>query len=109
MSCATAEQQLLTRFNKYGSYLVRRSESCPGAHSLSVKNLDGVKHYQIKQKANGSFSLGSGIQFETITQLIAYYQQLPKRQLIDLRYPCNHSRELQPASIGDGRWKNVQK
>ena len=111
MSRARAEQQLLTRFNQYGSYLVRKSESCPGAYALSIRSLDGVKHYQIKQQANGLFSLGDGVQFPMITQLISYYQQLPERLLVNLRYPCSNSGEIQVTSIGHGdcRWKSVQK
>ena len=109
MNRAKAEQQLLMRFNQYGSYLVRKSESCPGAYALSVRSLDGVKHYQIKQQANGLFSLGGGVQFPMITQLIAYYQQLPEGLVVNLRYPCNYSGEIQTASISDCKWKSVQK
>ena len=112
MNCATAEKQLLTRFNKYGSYLVRKSESVSGAYALSVRGFDGIKHYHIKQQADGSFFLASGVQFKTISQLIAHYQQPTGGLQLDanLRYPCNVSGKIQTAAnIGDGKWRSVQK
>ena len=61
--------------NGYGSYLVRDRETDPGNYSLSIRDRERVRHYRIYRLENGTFFVTRRITFETIQDLVAYYQQ----------------------------------
>ena len=75
-------------FNQYGSYLVRDHETTPGDYSLSVKDIDRVRHYKIRRHENGSFFVTRRVQFATIPELIQYYQIQADGLCVELKYPC---------------------
>ena len=75
-------------FNQYASYLVRDSETTPGDYSLSVRDTDSVYHYKIQKFENGLFCITHRVQFETISELIQYYQIQADGLCVELRYPC---------------------
>ena len=75
-------------FNRYGAYLVRDSEYAPGEYSLSVRDREKVKHYRIKRLENGTFFVTRRVAFETISDLVAYYQQQADGLSVNLIHPC---------------------
>ena len=74
-------------FNGYGSYLVRFSETTPGDFSLSIRDRDRVRHYRIKRLENGAFFVTSRVIFETIQDLVTYYQQQADGLCVNLIHP----------------------
>ena len=74
-----AEELLMKRFNQYGSYLVRESERTPGNFSLSIRDTERVRHYRIERLENGTFFVTRRVTFETLQNLVAYYQQQAKK------------------------------
>ena len=52
-----AERTLMQSFNKYGSFLIRSSETTVGDYSLSVRVTERVRHYRIKKLETASPSL----------------------------------------------------
>ena len=87
----------MTSFNQYGSYLVRESEITPRDFSLSIRDTDRVRHYRIKRLENGTFFVTRRVTFETILDLVAYYQQQADGLCVNLRYPCLLSEKSQTA------------
>ena len=43
--------------------------------SLSLRDIDTVKHYQIRQLDNGGYCIASRVMFHTIQDLIAHYKK----------------------------------
>ena len=80
--------------NRYGSYLVRNSETIPGDYSLSVRDTDRVRHYRIKRLENGTFHVTRRITFDTVVDLVAYYQQQADGLHTNLITPCALSTDL---------------
>ena len=74
--------------NGYGSYLVRDSETTPGNYALGVRDRERVRHYRIKRLENGTFFITRRITFETIPDLVAYYQQQADGLCVNLIHPC---------------------
>ena len=89
-----AEKQLLMPFNNYGSYLVRDSETTPGDFSLSVRDRERVRHYRIKKLENGTFFVTRRVTFESIVDLVVYYQQQADGLCVNLISPCDTSAPL---------------
>ncbi len=94
-----AEKQLLMPFNDYGSYLIRDSETLPGDYSLSVKDVDRVRHYKVRRLENGSFFVTRRITFATISELVMYYQQQSDGLCVELREPCSLMEKPQTAGL----------
>ena len=89
----------MTSFNQYGSYLVRESETTPGDYSLSIRDTERIRHYRVKRLENGTFFVTHRVTFETILDLVAYYQQQADGLCVDLRYPCLHPAKQQTAGL----------
>ena len=86
-------------FNGYGSYLVRDSETTLGDYSLSVRVTDRVRHYRIKRLEDGTFFVTRRVTFETIVDLVTYYQQQADGLCINLITPCALSEKPQTAGL----------
>ena len=86
-------------FNDYGSYLIRDSETIPGDYSLSVQYREKVMHYRIKRLENGTFFITRRVTFETIQDLVAYYQQQADGLCTNLTTPCALSEKPQTAGL----------
>ena len=86
-------------FNGYGSYLVRDSETDPGDYSLSVRDRERVRHYKIKQLSNGTFFVTRRVTFETIKDLVTYYQQQADGLCVNLTHPCTLSEKPKTAGL----------
>lgn len=104
-----AEKQLMEK-GKYGSYLVRESQSKPGDFVLSVKCEDKVTHVKIRRQ-NGKFDVGGGEQFNTLSDLVEHYKKNPMVEtsgtVVHLRHPYNATRIA--ASGIDSRVKQLAK
>ena len=83
-----AEKQLSLDINVYGSFIVRDSETTPGDYSLSVRDTEKVRHYKIRRLENGAFFVTRRINFSTIQDLVAYYQDQADGLCVNLRCPC---------------------
>ncbi|XP_041483901.1 tyrosine-protein kinase SRK2-like isoform X2 [Lytechinus variegatus] len=79
MTRKDAEKQLQLTSNSRGTFLVRGSETSPGAYSLSVLDHDdtrgyNVKHYRIRTLDNGGYYISTRITFKTLRDLVEHYQ-----------------------------------
>ena len=76
--------------NSYGSYLIRESESRQGRYALSVRDKDRVRHYKIHQseKFGREFFITARAKFETLQDLVTYYQQDADGLCVNLKSPC---------------------
>ena len=95
-------------FNQYGSYLVRENERTPGDFSLSIHDTEEVRHYRIRRLENGTFFVTHRVTFETILDLVAYYQQQADGLCVNLLYPCLHPEKPQTAGLSkqaNDEWK----
>ena len=72
---ADAEKKLLAPGNPHGTYLIRESESQPGSYSLSMREMDSVKHYRIRTHDNGSFYIAPRAIFRTLRDLVEHYKK----------------------------------
>ena len=83
-----ADKQLMTPFNDYGSYLIRKGYSHPDEYTLSIRDTEKVRHYRIIQLDDGEFSITRRVVFMTIQDLVAYYQQQADGLCTNLVKPC---------------------
>ena len=94
-----AEKQLMQPFNDYGSFLVRDSESTPGNYTLSVRDTEKVRHYKIRRINAGGFSINSRVTFDTIPELVQYYEKQADGLCVNLKAPCLISERPQTAGL----------
>ena len=72
----------------------RESAPWPGNYTLSVRDTEDVAHYQIKQSLdNGNFFISTRATFETIVDLVNYYQEQADGLCANLIRPCASSEE----------------
>ena len=101
-----AEKQLLMAFNQCGSYLVRDSETTPGDFSLSIRDVERVRHYRIRKLDNGGFFVTRRATFPNIQELITYYQQQADGLCSTLMYPCLVTEK--PQTVGLSKQANEE-
>lgn len=94
LSGKEAERMLLER-GKYGSFLVRESQSKPGDFVLSVRSEDKVTHVMIRWQEN-KYDVGGGEKFSSLAELIEHYKKNPMVEtsgcVVHLRNPFNATR-----------------
>ena len=89
----------MMNFNQFGSYLIRDSETTPGDYSLSIRDHERVRHYRIKRLENGTFFVTRRITFDTIQDLMCYYQEQADGLCSNLKYACLVSEKPQTAGL----------
>ena len=94
-----AEKQLMMPFNQVGAYLIRDSETTPGDFSLSIRDREKVRHYRIRRLDNGGFFVTRRATFESILQLVEYYQTTADGLCTTLSYPCRATEKPQTAGL----------
>ena len=102
-------------FNQYGSYLVRESKRTPGNYFLSIRDQEAIRHYHINRDESNTYFVTDHATFETMLDLVAYYQQHADGLCVNLRYPClaNEEWEIDRRQIrltrrlGGGRFSEV--
>uniref|UniRef100_A0A670ZAL3 Tyrosine-protein kinase n=2 Tax=Pseudonaja textilis TaxID=8673 RepID=A0A670ZAL3_PSETE len=87
-----AERLLMMSGNSVGSFLIRESESVPGAFSLSIRDIisqgDIVKHYKISTMDQGGYYICPSITFSSLQKLVKHYSTNNNGLCQSLRYPC---------------------
>ncbi|RWS14774.1 1-phosphatidylinositol 4:5-bisphosphate phosphodiesterase gamma-1-like protein [Dinothrombium tinctorium] len=86
MSRQTAEDYL-QRLRYDGAFLVRPSEQEENCFAISFRAEDKIKHCRIKQEGR-LFVIGNA-EFESLVELINWYEKFPLYKNIKLKYPVN--------------------
>ena len=94
-----AEQLLMKPPNKHGSFLVRKSETLPNCYAISVRNKQTIKNYRIEKLGNGTFFVTRRVTFDTIHDLIHYYEQQAEGLCCVLRHTCPSQEKPQTAGL----------
>uniref|UniRef100_A0A674AZY3 Src like adaptor 2b n=1 Tax=Salmo trutta TaxID=8032 RepID=A0A674AZY3_SALTR len=93
LSREKAEELLFLPYNQAGSFLVRESETHPGANSLSVRKSSdqdrlSVKHYRIQQLENGWLYISPCLTFPNLRALVDHYSEVRDGLCCLLGEPC---------------------
>ena len=99
-------------FNDCGSFLVRYSDITPGDFSLSIRDMEKVRHYEIHRQDVGGFFITQQVIFDTVPELIRYYEEQAYGLYINLKAPCLISEKQQTASLsrkGNKAWETDRK
>ncbi|XP_038073023.1 tyrosine-protein kinase STK-like [Patiria miniata] len=107
-----AEKKLLQPGVQQGMFIVRDSESNPGAFSISILDHDSdignnVKHYRIQKRGDdetGSYDIDGGASFPVIVELIDHYQCEADGLCTKLTYPCPRETP-KTVDLGDDDWE----
>lgn len=84
-----AEKLLMLENNQHGSYLIRISDGSNHAYSLSVRDMDSVKHYRIRRsEEDGCYFITKRVTFENLSHLVSYYSKKPDGLWVQLMKPC---------------------
>lgn len=86
MSRASAED-MLKRVPYDGAFIVRRSETDDGSFAISFRAEKKIKHCRIKQEGR-LFIIGTA-QFESLVELVNYYEKKPLYRKMKLKYPVS--------------------
>ena len=86
-------------FNDCGSFLVRDSETTPDDFFLSIRDTEKVRHYKIRRLDVGGFFVTRRVTFETIPELIQYYEKQADGLCVNLKAPCLISEKPQTAGL----------
>uniref|UniRef100_A0A8D2P845 1-phosphatidylinositol 4,5-bisphosphate phosphodiesterase gamma n=1 Tax=Zosterops lateralis melanops TaxID=1220523 RepID=A0A8D2P845_ZOSLA len=80
-------EHMLMRVPRDGAFLVRK-RSEPNSYAISFRAEGKIKHCRIQQEGR-LFMLGSSAEFESLVDLISYYEKHPLYRKMKLRYPIN--------------------
>ncbi|KAF7646879.1 hypothetical protein LDENG_00180990 [Lucifuga dentata] len=83
-----AEKLLLTGGNEHGAFLVRNCESQRGELSLSVLDMQVVKHYRLIRLENGHYYVSKTRIFENVKKLVEHYSSQADGLCACLGEPC---------------------
>ncbi|XP_040187416.1 tyrosine-protein kinase HCK [Rana temporaria] len=96
-----AERQLLSPENQIGAFMIRDSETMKGCYSLSVRDFNpktgnAVKHYKIRSMDNGGFYVSPRKTFNTLHDLVHFYQNNMDGLCQKLTTACKSARPEKP-------------
>uniref|UniRef100_A0A8C7EI08 1-phosphatidylinositol 4,5-bisphosphate phosphodiesterase gamma n=1 Tax=Nothoprocta perdicaria TaxID=30464 RepID=A0A8C7EI08_NOTPE len=80
-------EHMLMRVPRDGAFLVRK-RSEPSSYAISFRAEGKIKHCRIQQEGR-LFMLGSSAEFESLVDLVSYYEKHPLYRKMKLRYPIN--------------------
>ncbi|CAL1272763.1 unnamed protein product [Larinioides sclopetarius] len=86
MTRAQAEE-MLKRVHYDGAYLVRPSEKEANCFAISFRAENKIKHCRIKQEGR-LYTIGTA-QFESLVELVNYYEKHTLYRKVKLKYPVN--------------------
>ena len=75
-------------FNGYDSFLICDSETTFGDYTLSIRDTEKVRHYKICRLDAGGFFITRRVTFETIPELVQYYEKQADGLCVNLKAPC---------------------
>ncbi|KAG9282841.1 tyrosine-protein kinase Lck [Astyanax mexicanus] len=101
LSRRETERLLLAPGNRVGSFLVRESETTPGAFSLSIRvsvpeQGDLVKHYKIRALDKGGYYISPSLTFPSLQELVQYYSRSADGLCQRLGSPCKNAAPQRP-------------
>ncbi|XP_059836799.1 1-phosphatidylinositol 4,5-bisphosphate phosphodiesterase gamma-1 isoform X1 [Hypanus sabinus] len=82
----TQAEHMLVRVPRDGAFLVRK-RSEPSSYAISFRAEGKIKHCRVHQEGQ-MVSLGSS-EFESLVDLVSYYEKHPLYRKMKLRYPIN--------------------
>uniref|UniRef100_UPI00398E44E4 1-phosphatidylinositol 4,5-bisphosphate phosphodiesterase gamma-1-like isoform X4 n=1 Tax=Pristiophorus japonicus TaxID=55135 RepID=UPI00398E44E4 len=80
-------EHMLMRVPRDGAFLVRKRNE-PNSYAISFRAEGKIKHCRIQQEGR-LFMLGSSAEFESLVDLVNYYEKDPLYRKMKLRYPIN--------------------
>ena len=85
-----AEKWLLQPENPNGTFLIRNSTTQKNSLSLSLKDIDNVRHYRIHRLDDDGryYIITNTTAFQTIQELVAHYKKEPDGLVQRLSDPC---------------------
>lgn len=83
-----AEKLLLLNLNHHGSFLIRTSDGNNHAFSLSVRDMESVKHYRIRLTDDDTYFITKRVQFKSLNELVSYYSNKADGLCYILVRPC---------------------
>uniref|UniRef100_A0A8D2IPR2 1-phosphatidylinositol 4,5-bisphosphate phosphodiesterase gamma n=1 Tax=Varanus komodoensis TaxID=61221 RepID=A0A8D2IPR2_VARKO len=98
-------EDMLMRIPRDGAFLIRKREE-PDSYAMTFRAEGKVKHCRIKQEGR-LFVLGTSAYFESLVELVNYYEKHPLYRKMKLRYPVTeelldrYSMEKDPSSLYD--------
>ena len=85
-----AEKSLLQPEIPNGAFLIRTSMTQKNSLSLSLRDINIVKHYRIQRLDDGGYYITSRVTFRTIEDLVTYYKKDAGVLAQQLSDPCIH-------------------
>lgn len=82
-----------------GTYLIRVAETDPGLYSLSVREIDIVKHYRIKNMPDGGYYITKRQCFKDLPELVHHYQKNSDGLNCKLLFPAAHTSNPETAGL----------
>uniref|UniRef100_A0A8C6WVW8 SH2 domain-containing protein n=1 Tax=Neogobius melanostomus TaxID=47308 RepID=A0A8C6WVW8_9GOBI len=102
-----ATEQLLGRYGQDGSFLLRDSETLPGAYCLCVRKAPFVHTYRLVHSMDGWSVQGFGRQiFHKLETLIETCRTLSSTEIVPLTHPLDKTHVLQHMQILFWRARN---
>ena len=83
-------ERLLIMHGEHGWFLIRESETQSGGYSLSVRDGESIKHYRIRVLDSGGYFISRREPFNTLKELVAFYQVNSSGLCVRLEQPCPH-------------------
>ncbi|XP_056132461.1 1-phosphatidylinositol 4,5-bisphosphate phosphodiesterase gamma-1-like isoform X2 [Lampris incognitus] len=80
-------EHMLMRVPRDGAFLVRKRSEL-NSYAISFRAEGKIKHCRIQQEGR-LFMLGSSAEFESLVDLVSYYEKHPLYRKMRLRYPIN--------------------
>lgn len=93
-------EDILKRVPTNGAFLVRPSEKENNTYAISFRAENKIKHCRIKLEGR-LYTVGS-IQFESLVELVSYYERHPLYKKIRLCHPIGHDVQALALEEGDG-------
>ena len=74
--------------NYLGSFLIRNSQNTSSGYALSIRKLGMVTHFKISILNDGHFRISNEVAFNTLPELVRYYQTNKHNAFGNLKFPC---------------------
>nr|CAB3245984.1 tyrosine-protein kinase Fgr-like [Phallusia mammillata] len=104
------ERTLINNRSARGTFMIRESETAPGAYSLSISDEDPqkgltVKHYRIRQLDNGGYYITTRAQFANLPELVQHYKDKADGLCCRLTNACPPGDQPATISIARDVWE----